>query len=116
MEDELEDEDAELLQKARILAKLELNLKEYNLAMSQEAYGEALDALMLGTYSYVRNKYDADRLHINDQFDALGTQIETTLAQQFGVEEEDAVKIVQLPKRKEYTKKLHEILRSVNLE
>lgn len=116
MEEDLEEEDAELLQKARILAKLELNLKEYNLAMSQEAYGEALDALMLGTYSYVRNKYDAERLHINDQFNELGTQIETTLAQQFGVTEEDAVKIVQLPKRKEYTKKLHEILRSVNLE
>lgn len=116
MEDELEEEDAELLHKARILAKLELNLKEYNLAMSQEAYGEALDALMLGTYSYVRNQYDADRLHINDQFNELGTQIETTLAQQFGVTEEDAVKIVQLPKRKEYTKKIHEILHSVNLE
>ncbi len=116
MEDELEEEDAELLQKARILAKLELNLKEYNLAMSQEEYGEALDALLLGTYSYVRNQYDANRLHINDQFNELGTQIETTLAQQFGVSEEDALKIVQLPKRKDYTKKIHEILRSVNLE
>lgn len=99
-----------------MLAKLELNLKEYNLAMSQEKYGEALDALLLGTYTYQRNAYDAERLHISDQFNELGTQIETTLAQQFGVSEEDAMKIVRLPKRKEYTKKVHEILRSVNLE
>ena len=116
LEDDLDEDELELLHKARILAKLELNLKEYNLAMSQEEYGEALDALLLGTYSYVRNQYDADRLHINDQFNQLGTQIETTLSQQFGVTEEDALKIVQLPKRKDYTKKIHEILRSVNLE
>ena len=116
MEEDLDEDEAELLQKARMLAKLELNLKEYNLAMSQEKYGEALDALLLGTYTYQRNAYDAERLHISDQFNELGTQIETTLAQQFGVSEEDAMMIVRLPKRKEYTKKVHEILRSVNLE
>ena len=116
MEDDLDEDEYELLEKARMLAKLELNLKEYNLAMSQEKYGEALDALLLGTYTYQRNAYDADRLHINDQFNELGTQIETTLAQQFGVSEDEAMMIVRLPKRKEYTKKIHEILRSVNLE
>ncbi len=116
MEDDLDEDEYELLEKARMLAKLELNLKEYNLAMSQEKYGEALDALLLGTYTYQRNAYDAERLHINDQFNELGTQIETTLAQQFGVSEDEAMMIVRLPKRKEYTKKIHEILRSVNLE
>ncbi len=116
MEDSLDEDDAELLRKARILAKLELNLKEYQLAMSQEKYGEALDALVLGTYSYVRNAHDADELRINDQFNELGGQIEMNLSQQFGLTEDDAMMLARLPKRKEYTKKIHEVLRSVNLE
>ena len=116
MEDSLDEDDAELLRKARILAKLELNLKEYQLAMSQEKYGEALDALVLGTYSYVRNAHDADELRINDQFNELGGQIEMNLSQQFGLTEDDAMMLARLPKRKEYTKKIHEVLRTVNLE
>jgi len=114
--DKLEEEDADLLEKSRILAKLELNLKEYNMAMEQENYGEALDALVLGTYSYVRNKDAAERLNITDSFNALGSQIETNLSHEFGLSEDDAVAMVRLGTRKEYTKKIHEVLKSVNLE
>ena len=114
--DKLEEEDADLLEKSRILAKLELNLKEYNMAMEQENYGEALDALVLGTYSYVRNKDAAERLNITDNFNALGSQIETNLSHEFGLSEDDAVAMVRLATRKEYTKRIHEVLKSVNLE
>ena len=116
MGEKLEEEDADLLQKARILAKLELNLREYNMAMEQENYGEALDALVLGTYSYVRNKDAAESLNITDSFNELGSQIETSLEHEFGVSEDKAVSMVRSATRKEYTKKIHEVLKSVNLE
>ena len=116
MGEKLEEEDADLLQKARILAKLELNLKEYNMAMEQENYGEALDALVLGTYSYVRNKDAAESLNITDSFNELGIQIETNLEHEFGVSEDEAVSMVRSATRKEYTKKIHEVLKYVNLE
>ncbi|MCR5546897.1 MAG: hypothetical protein K6F30_10540 [Lachnospiraceae bacterium] len=116
MEDKLSEEDADLMQKAKLLAKLELNLKEYQMAMEQEEYGEALDALVLGTYSYVRNKDQAEKLNITDAFNALGIQIETTLANQFGLTEQQAIDMVNLPFRIEYTKAIKEVLKAVNLE
>ncbi|MCR4673504.1 MAG: hypothetical protein K5675_00715 [Lachnospiraceae bacterium] len=116
MEASLDEDSLALMQKAKILAKLELNITEYNMAMEQEEYGEALDALVLGTYNYVRNKNEADKLNITEAIDELGGQIETDLANQFGVSEEQAVALVNLSTRKEYTKELHKILKYVNLE
>ncbi len=114
--DDLDEEETELYEKARILAKLELKIRQYNLAMVHERYEEALDALIQGTYTYVRNQDAAAELKISDAFNALGAQIEKSMMDEFGVSESAAMDMYAIHKRPDYTRAVREVLKSVNLE
>ena len=113
--DEMDEDETELYEKSRILAKMELKLRQYNLAMEHEEYEEALDALIQATYTYIRNKEAADALHITDAFTALGAQVESSMMDEFSVSEEQAVEMYTLPKRQEYTRAIRIALKNVNL-
>ena len=85
-------------------------------AMEHERYEEALDALIQGTYTYVRNQDAAAELKISDAFNALGAQIEKSMMDEFGVSESAAMDMYAIHKRPDYTRAVREVLKSVNLE
>ena len=103
-------DEASLALKARILSKLEHKIAVYDQSMKYHDYMDALDALISGTYDFVQNREAADDLKIRDALDTLGLQIEGQLMDQFGVSEDEAMKLYRGYTRVDYTRELGKIL------
>lgn len=111
----LKEDDADKLDKARLLGLLDTNYREYLVDMKAKKYEMALSNLIIGTIAYEDNRELAASLGVPDQFDALGSQIEQQLSSQFGLSVEDARTLYGIRMRRDFSAQIHDILVKLNL-
>lgn len=107
------DEEDVLYRRIRICSQLQKELKSYAHYSSMGMTVEALDSLVKGFHHYDLNKASAEELGITHQFDQLKGALETQLSSDFGVDGEEARKLLSIPDRGEYTRQLEEIVSRV---
>ena len=109
------DKEVLLLNKARIMAQMELRYKGYEAGMKQQKYLYALDSLILGFHFYEHNADKAEELEISDIYNELGSKFESALSDQYGLTADDARELFAIESRKVYTRQLKEIVNNLGL-
>lgn len=112
---ELKEDDADKLDKARLLGLLDTNYRQYAVDMKAKKYEMALSNLIIGTIAYEDNRELAATLGVPDQFDTLGSRIEQQLSDQFGLTVEDARSLYEIHTRRDFSAEIHKILVKLNL-
>lgn len=113
--DGLNEEEKEILSKARLLADLQNKKKEYDTFMAKKDYQNAFDALVVGVGRYDENYESAKELGITAEYDAVEAMIEGQLKDQFGVSKNDAFKLYEIKGREKYTVALNEKLKALGM-
>ena len=112
---ELKEDDQANLDKATVLALLDTRYRQYSVDMKAKKYEMALSNLIIGTIAYEDNREYAASLGVPDEFDALGTQIEQQLSDQFGLSPDEARELYNIRTRRDFSAKIHQILVDLNL-
>lgn len=112
---DLKEDDQANLDKALVLALLDTRYRQYAVDMKAKKYEMALSNLIIGTIAYEDNREYAASLGVPDEFDALGTQIEQQLSDQFGLNPDEARELYNIRTRRDFSKKIHQILEGLNL-
>ncbi|MEE3481810.1 MAG: hypothetical protein VZQ80_07475 [Lachnospiraceae bacterium] len=112
---DLKEDDKVNLDKALVLGLLDTRYRQYAVDMKAKKYEMALSNLIIGTIAYEDNREYAASLGVPDEFDALGTQIEQQLSDQFGLSPDQARELYNIRTRRDFSARIHQILEGLNL-
>lgn len=107
--EEIKDEDMELYSKIQTVMFVNKQLNSYNNYYSIGEYPEALDSLLKGLKRY--NKYIefATILGIESDLNYVRKQILAELDNEFGLSEEEAIRLIETENMKEYSLEVYEV-------
>ena len=108
--------DQSLYDKAKIMANVQQEYDTYLTMMDLKEYELALDALVRGIGRCDNFADDVAALEATGELEIVRGQLVQGLSDSFGVTEDQARELCAMHKRKEYTKGLQEILKSLGLE
>ncbi len=112
----LSEEDAEIMNKARLLADLQNKKKEYDTFMAKKDYMNAFDALVVGVGRYNENYEKAKEYGITAEYDGVESMITGQLKDQFGTTKEEAAKLYEIKGRTKYTVAISDKLKALGME
>lgn len=112
---ELKEQDTELYERVSLLAKVQSELDNGKALYEAKQYNMALDSYICALGRYDANYGDAVTWGIQEEYDALAEQIAAQLGEKFGVSVETAREIYGIRDRKEYTKRIYEIVEALGL-
>lgn len=113
---EIKEKDEEFYIKTGLLATLQEEYNAYQSMMSLNEYELALDCLIRGVGRHDKNLEDATRYGVAPEFNNLNDQMVQELANNFGVDEEQAKAVYAQRSRKNYTLELKRILKEAGME
>lgn len=111
----LNESDSILYEKSKIVLKLERKLDAYmnNLKLGNEL--EALNALVQGIGVYEKSKEEAVTIGAINEFDFVKNQILAELETNYGLDEAQAIELLQIQDENSYTKTLNHIIMGENV-
>lgn len=104
------DKDEMLYQRTLMLASVQSEYSAYQNMAQMEKYEFALDALVRGVGRYDNYSRDAQEYEAQAEMGLLKDQITQALSDSFGVTEEQAMELLKMRKRTEYTVAIRQIL------
>lgn len=113
---EIKPEDLELYEKIQTVMFVNKQLNSYNNYYSIGEYPEALDSLLKGLERYDKYIELADMLGIKTDMDYVRKQLLAELKKEFGISQKEAKKINSINNMKDYSLKVYEIAKQVEME
>lgn len=113
---ELKEQDQELYLKSALMSYLQAEYDGYNTYISIHNYEGALDCLVRGVGRYELHISEAQEYGMEAEYQALESQIEQALSEQFGVSKKKAKKLYAIQKRLEYSTEIRNIIEKLGLE
>ena len=108
-------DEEKILNQSRLLSDLQSRLIAYQALSSKGKYEMALNQLLVGYDHYQKNLPEAQEYGVEMQYTELHDHIIEALSSQFNVSQDRADEILKAQSRKDYTRKVKEVLAELNL-
>lgn len=112
---DLQENDKELLEKVKVLSRLEKQKNTYDSFVKINMYSEALDALAKGVEHYRENYQMAENLGIESELQKIENEIESSLKDTFSMTPDQAMELRVIEDKIVYTEKINTIVEKQGL-